>query len=706
MAIVKKQWSTEVGGKTLTLEVSSLAEQANAAILAKYGDTVILVTAVMGPSETALDYLPLKVDYEERFYAAGKIIGSRYVRREGRPSEDAILSGRLVDRVIRPLFDPSIRRDIQVVVTVLAIDEENDPDFVGLAAASAALGISNIPWGGPVGGVRIAKVGDRFIVNPTATEMKDPNFSFETFAAGPKDLVSMIELGGKEVSEEDILRAFELALAENRKLIEFQEKMIAEIGKPKADVPRYAPSSELRGQTEKFLAPRLAEAVFQTNKMEQAARLAALKQELFAEISKTSEKPDLKGADFVMEEMIDRMVHEEALRNGRRPDGRRTDEVRKLDGEVGLFKRTHGSALFVRGNTQALAVTTLAAPGAEQLIETMETTGKRRFMLHYNFPPYSVGEIGNFRGPGRREIGHGALAEKALRPLIPAPDQFPYTIRVVSEILSSNGSSSMATVCASVLSMMDAGVPLVKPAAGIAMGLMSDDQGNFKVLTDLQGPEDHYGDMDFKVAGTADGVNAVQLDVKIKGLSMAMITETLKQAKDARLAILKFMASVIAAPRPQLSSYAPVIIQLKINPEKIGLVIGPGGKMINGMIRDYNLETIDIEEDGSVFIAADDRAKADQAATQIRNLTREFKVGEIVDGRVIKKMDFGVIVDLGGGQDGMIHISELKNGFVKTTDEVVHVGDFVKAKIIRADEDGRIGLSLKQMEPEQGKESK
>jgi len=346
----------------------------------------------------------------------------------------------------------------------------------------------------------------------------------------------------------------------------------------------------------------------------------------------------------------------------------------------------------------------LAAPGAEQLIETMETTGKRRFMLHYNFPPYSVGEIGNFRGPGRREIGHGALAEKAIKPMVPPVEKFPYTIRLVSEILSSNGSSSMATVCGCTMSLMDAGVPLIKPVAGIAMGLMMDeDAKNFKVLTDLQGPEDHYGDMDFKVAGTDSGVTAIQLDVKVQGLTMAIIKQTLKQAKDARLKILDFIKTVIPAPRPAISKYAPAIIQLKINPEKIGMVIGPGGKMINGMIRDFNLATIDIEEDGSVFIAANDMKKAEQAATEIRNMTKEFKVGEIIDGRVIKVLDFGAIVDLGGGKDGMIHVSELKNGFVKTVTEVVNVGDFVRAKVIRADEDGRIGLSIKALEGQEKK---
>ncbi|HEY4525481.1 MAG TPA: polyribonucleotide nucleotidyltransferase [Candidatus Paceibacterota bacterium] len=696
--INKKQFTTEVGGKKLTLEFSVLAEQANAAVLAKYGETVVLATAVMAPFEATTNYLPLKVDYEERFYAAGKIIGSRYVRREGRPSEDAMLAGRLVDRTIRPLFDQRIRRDMQVVVTVLAIDEENEPDFTGLIAASAALGISDIPWAGPVGGIRVAKIGNDFVVNPNNSRLAEKDFVFETFAAGPKDRINMIELSGMEAQESDVMHAFELAQAEINKLIDFQAKIIAEIGKPKFIVKLYEPAPELRVVAEEFLASRLEEAVFQPNKMEHSRRLEELKQQLLAHLVEKFEKPDLFGGEHIMEEMISALAHKEALTKDRRVDGRKITEIRPLYGEVGLFSRTHGSALFIRGNTQALAVTTLAAPGAEQLIETMETTGKRRFMLHYNFPSYSVGEVGNFRGPGRREIGHGALAEKALKTLIPPVEQFQYTIRVVTEILSSNGSSSMATVCATTMSLLDAGVPLKKPVAGIAMGLMMDKSGeNFRVLTDLQGPEDHYGDMDFKVAGTKEGITAIQMDVKVFGLTKQILEQALKQAKDARLEILGVIDSVIPEPRKQLSIYAPTIIQLKINPEKIGMVIGPGGKMINGMIRDLGLTTIDIEEDGSIFIAAIDKSKAEEAASQIRSMTREFTVGEVITGKVVRILDFGAIVDLGGGQDGMIHVSELKNGFVKTVTEVIHLGDIVTAKIIKAEE-GKIGLSLKQME--------
>lgn len=690
----------------MILEISNLAAQANAAVLARYGETAVLVTAVMGKSDAAVDYLPLKVDYEERFYAAGKIIGSRFIRREGRPSEEATLAGRLVDRAIRPLFDSRLRREIQVVATVLAYDEENEPEFLGLMAASLALGLSDIPWAGPVAGVRVAKIKDRLVVNPPTPELEKPGWKFDAFVAGPAGRINMMELGGDEADEKDILAALEMAQQEIDRLVEFEKQIIREHGKTKLQLKTAAPPPELKAAAEKFLEERLEEALYQPSKLEYQAQMAALKEEFYAYLQSQLENPDLKAADVVWEEAIDRLVHRNILASERRPDGRGLAEIRPLYGEVGIFSRTHGSALFMRGNTHALAVVTLAAPGAEQLIETMETTGKRRFMLHYNFPPYSVGEIGSFRGPGRREIGHGALAEKALRPLVPPRDKFPYTIRVVSEILSSNGSSSMATVCAGSMALMDAGVPIRKAVAGVAMGLMMDEEDNFKILTDIQGPEDHYGDMDFKIAGTDSGVNAIQLDVKIRGLTPIMIEKTLTQARAARLKILAFMNSVISAPRPEISPHAPYVVQLKINPQKIGLVIGPGGRMINSLIRDLNLATIDIDDDGSVFIAADNRARAEEAAAQIRTLTREFTVGETVEGRVVKILDFGAIVDLGGGQDGMIHISELKNGFVKNVGDVVRVGDFVTAKVIRVEDSGRIALSLKQVEEKNDKEEK
>ncbi len=726
----RKKFEIEIAGKTLTIETSELAEQANAAVIAKYGETVILATAVMGRKDIEIDYMPLKVDYEERFYAAGKIIGSRYIRREGRSSEEAVLAGRLIDRTIRPLFENRMRRDIQVVTTVLQIDEQNDPEFVSLIGASTALIISDIPWAGPVAGVRVVQFEDRlrgedgllinsvsaiqtpnvghFQINPDNSYVAEHAPIFDAFVSGSKDRINMIELGGLDAQEKDVVASFKMAQQEINKLTAFQEKIRAEIGKPKAAVALAEPEEELKRAVAAFIADKLEAAVYRPIKMEQHSAIAQLKTDLFTHLKETfaaqGKEPHLKIADFLFEEAINDLVHKNVLEKEKRPDGRKLDEIRALSGEVGLFSRTHGSALFMRGNTQALAITTLAPPGAEQFIETMETIGKRRFLLHYNFPPYSVGEIGNFRGPGRREIGHGNLARKSLERLIPDKMEFPYTIRVVSEIMSSNGSSSMATVCASALSMMDAGVPIKKPAAGIAMGLMleqlpatSNRQPAFKILTDIQGPEDHHGDMDLKVAGTEDGVTGMQMDVKVDGLTIDILEAAFAQARKARLEILKVVKSVLPAPREKLSPFVPTIRQLKIPVDKIGAVIGPGGKMINGLIEKYKLAGIDIDEDGGVFVSGNILEDVEAAVAVIKGITREFKVGEIVEGKIIKILDFGAIMDLGGGKDGMIHVSELKPGFVKTVDEVVKVGDFVRAKIIRADEDGKIGLSLKQM---------
>lgn len=698
MSIQKQQFTTEVGGKVLILEFSPLADQTNGAVLVKYGETAVLVSIVMSDKESAVDYMPLKVDYEERFYAAGKIIGSRFIRREGRPSEEAILSGRLVDRVIRPLFDDRIRREMQVVVTVLSYDEENDPDFLGLIGASAALGISDVPWNGPAAGVRIVKTKDGFKINPDNSLMQKEELIFEAFVAGVENKINMIELGGNEASEEEIVKAFEIAQKEINKLIDFQRGIIEKIGRPKANVVLFEFDQELKSAVSEFLANRLEDAIYNNqNKDDYHSKLGKLKEELFSYLKEKFENSDLKSADLLFEEEIDRVVHKNILEKELRPDGRRLDEIRELKGEVGVFSRTHGSAIFFRGGTHALAITTLAPPGSEQIIETMEISAKRRFMLHYNFPPYSVGEIGSFRGPGRREIGHGALAEKAIRPLIPSQEEFPYTIRVVSEILASNGSSSMATVCASSLSLMDAGVPIRKAAAGIAMGLMMDTTGNYKILTDIQGPEDHHGDMDFKVAGTDVGVNAIQMDVKVQGITLEIIKKALDQARQARLQILRFMEGVLAKPRPHLSPYVPIILSYQINPERIGDIIGSGGKTIKNLIKKFELVDISIEENGKIFVSAHKKENVVAALEEIKSLTREFKVGEIVEGEIVKILDFGAIVDLGGGRDGMIHISELKNGFVKNIEDVVKKGDFVRAKVIKVDEDGHIGLSLKQL---------
>ena len=703
MNLNKQQFTIDFAGQKLTLEVSDLAGQANAAVLGTIGETSVLATAVMGKEDRNIDYFPLTVDYEERFYAAGKIIGSRFVRREGRPSEAAILSGRLIDRSIRPLFDHRLRRDVQIVITVLSYDEVNDPDFISLISASAALAISSIPWNGPIAGARVARtINGETIINPLNSLFVDRSkIIFDSFVSGGADKINMIELGGNEAKEDEIVESFELAQKEIKKLIDFQKEIVKKIGKPKAEVFLAEPVSELKEKASSFLKGKLEEAVYVKEKTERGDKIAELKNALKAHLAQ--EEISDESIDTLFENELDKLVHQNVIEFEKRPDGRKLDEVRELYSEIGLFKRLHGSALFSRGNTQSLAVTTLAAPGAEQLIETMEVTAKRRFMLHYNFPPYSVGEIGRLGATGRREIGHGNLADKAIRPLIPSADDFPYTIRVVSEIMSSNGSSSMASVCAASLSLMDAGVPIKKPAAGIAMGLMidqrpttNDKRQNYKILTDIQGPEDHYGDMDCKVAGTADGVTAIQMDVKIEGVTCEIIKEVLAQTKKARLEILEAMGKTIEKPKSQVSSFAPVIMSVEINPEQIGEVIGPGGKMIKKITKDTGVDAIDIEESGRIFVASIDREKVQMAIDYIKSITREFHIGEIIEGEVIKILDFGAIVDLGGGRDGMIHVSELKQGYVEKVQDVVKIGDKVKAKIVKV-ENGKIGLSLKAM---------
>ncbi len=691
----KKEFSLEVAGKPFTFTVSRLAEQATSSIIGTYGDTSVLVTIVMGNNDREIDYFPLSVDYEERFYAAGKILGSRFVRREGRPTEDAILSGRLIDRTIRPLFNNKMRRDVQIVITVLSYDEQNDPDFVALTTASAALAISEIPWDGPVAGLKIAKrkTGE-FVINPMIEELsKEGEFLFEAFVSGVEGKINMIELAGNETSEDDIVEAFNKASEEIKKIVAFQKDLVSKIGKPKVKVALVEPAPEVVAEVKEFLKDKLEAVLYIKDKAEQHKK----QHELIADLKGHFELKGIEewfGVELLVDEEIDAIVHKNVLEKDMRPDGRKLDEVRPLEAEVGLFKRLHGSGLFIRGGTQALAVTTLAAPGSEQLIETMEQSYKKRFMLHYNFPPFSTGEIGRVGAPGRREIGHGNLARKAISPMIPSKDEFPYTIRVVSEVLASNGSSSMATTCASSMSLMDAGVPLKNAVAGIAMGLMSIHNGPYKILTDIQGPEDHYGDMDCKIAGTSKGVNAMQMDVKVEGVTVQILKETLAQAKKARLEILEVMNKEIAKPRENVSDFAPVIMTLNIDPERIGEVIGPGGKIINGIIAETGASTIDIEQSGLVFVAGPSRETTEAAVNIIKSITKEFQIGEIVEGPVVRVLEFGAIVDIGGGRDGMIHVSELKQGFVKNVTDVVKLGDVVRAKIVKV-ENGKIGLSIK-----------
>jgi len=697
MDLNKQQFTTEVGGKTLKLEISNLAGQASAAVLGTFGDTSVLATVVMGKEEREIDYFPLTIDYEERFYAAGKIIGSRFIRREGKPSENAVLSGRMIDRTLRPLFNQSMRRDVQIVITVLSYDDQNDPDFISLLSASTALLISEVPWDGPVAGLRLAKIENgELVINPTNSVLTENQISFECFVSGPENKINMVELSGIDAKEEKVINAFEKAQLEINKLVDFQKDIQKKIGKPKAEIIEKEISPDIKNKVIDFLKDKLETAMYMENKGERNENIELVKKNLFEYLSQEG-ITDFSGLENLLEEQINYLFTKNILELEKRPDGRKLDEIRPLYGEVGLFSRLHGSALFARGSTQALAATTLGSPGAAQLVETMEISGKRRFMLHYNFPPYSVGEIGKLGAPGRREIGHGALAERAIKSILPSEEEFPYTIRIVSEILSSNGSSSMATVCASIMSLMDAGVPIKKPVAGISLGIALDEKnpdGKYKIFTDIQGLEDHYGGTDFKVAGTTDGITAIQADVKIKGLTIEIIKEILAKAKKARLEILDFIKTVIDKPRSELSKFAPIIMMVNIKPEQIGEVIGPGGKMINKIIKDTGVDSIDIEEDGRVFITGVGKEKVMLALNQIKGMTREFQIGEIIIGKVFKILEFGAIVDLGGGKDGMIHISELKEGFVQKVEDVLNLGDMVKVKIIKV-ENGKIGLSLR-----------
>lgn len=695
MDLQKQSFTHDYAGKTLTLETSILAGQATSAFIGNYGNSTVLVTVVMSKENVSSNYFPLQVIFQERFYAVGQVLGSRFMRREGRPSDESVLAGRVLDRTIRPLFDHRLRRDVQIVVTVLSYDPNDDIDFLTLMTTSAALSTSPVPWSGPAAGLTVTYKNGEYLLNPSA-ETVAGEFTFTSFVAGTKDRINMIELEGVEALEDSVAKGFEIAQKEIAGLVGFIETIVAKIGKEKETIAVATLPEEEKEALLAFATPKFEQAVYITDKTERDVATKAIGDE----INTFLEGRGLVIADyepaihFVIEELIDGIVHKNILGSDKRPDGRGLDELRPLQAHVALLKKTHGSGLFIRGNTQALAVTTIAPPGQEQLVETMLRSDKDRFLLHYNFPSYSVGETGPFRGPGRREIGHGALAKKAVQNMIPAKADFPYVIRVVSEILSSNGSSSMATVCATVLSLMDAGVPLKKPVAGIAMGLMTDANGSYKVLTDIQGYEDHYGDADCKIAGTKEGVTAMQMDVKIGGLTLEMLRDELTQAKKARLEILEVITGTLAAPRSELSPLAPSILTIKVKPEQIGLVIGSGGKTINGIIEKTGCLSIDIDDDGTVYIAANDQASGQAALEQVARLTKEYAVGDILDGVVVKVLEFGAIVEFDGDNDGMVHVSEISNEFIKDINTVIKVGDKVKVKVVKV-ENGKIGLSMK-----------
>lgn len=672
------------------MAVRNLAEQSNGSVFLQYGDTMVLATAVMADHEVeGQNFFPLTVNYEEKFYAAGKIRGARYIKREGRPSDEAICNSRLIDRSIRPLFPDNLKREVQVVVTVLSWDNLNEPDVVGLLASSIALSISDIPWKGPLAAVRVGRIDGKYIINPTYDEQdkSDINIVFSAVQRNGEIMLNMIEGGFEEVDERSVWEAWEFAKLYLKDLMGFEKEITESIAKEKVAVAEAVRNQELEGKIKGMLKDKLEDSFFQAGK----EKMQALRDEImdFAEENYPMEKGE---ALKILEEETERLMQRKVMEEGIRPDGRKIDEIRKLSCDVGLLPRTHGSGLFCRGMTKSLSILTLGAPGDVQLLEGMEIVGKKRFMHHYNFPPYSVGEVRPIRGPGRREIGHGMLAEKAILPVIPSSEDFPYTIRIVSEILSSNGSTSMASICSSSLALMDAGVPIKAPVAGIAIGLVTDGK-DYKLLTDIQGPEDHYGKMDFKVAGTREGITAIQMDIKVEGVPESILREALELGKKARSQILDTIKGVLDKPRPELSPYAPRILVLNIDPDKIGKVIGPGGKMINEIIDECGV-SIDIEETGQVFITAEKEDAAKKAADWIKNIVREIKVGEVFQGKIKRILDFGAFAELIPGQEGMIHISKLAPYRVRKVEDIVKIGDIVPVKVIGIDEQGRIDLSL------------
>ena len=692
-----KKFTTEVGGRTLTAEFNDLAHQANGSCLITYGGTVVLATAVQTKSaRDGGDFFPLTVDYEEKFYAAGMILGSRFMRREGRASDEAILVSRLIDRSIRPLFNQKTRNETQVIVLALSIDEDNDPDVLAILATSLALGTSNIPWAGPIGAVRIGRVGGKLAINPSYKDREGA--PLDTVICGMGGKVNMIEAAAFEISEDEIAEALALAAAENDKLCEFQNKIIKEIGVPKAEIKIAEAPADMRAEFRKKIAPKLEETIYIKEKLNRYEAMNELKRQWLEECEENFADTPHNIADSIFEDAINDIVHKNIIDppagGEKRPDGRGVKDLRKLFAKAGILPRTHGSGVFYRGETHILSVATLGSPSDVQLIEGMEVRTKKRFMHHYNFPPFSVGEIKPMRGPGRRDIGHGALGEKALLAVIPPAEIFPYTIRVVSETLSSNGSSSMGSVTAGSLALMDAGVPIKAPVSGIAMGLMLKDENHYKVLTDIQGPEDHHGDMDFKVAGTKEGITAVQMDVKLDGIPLKIIHEAFLQAREARLQILEVVTKELPKHRDELSPYAPRILTMHINPDKIRDVIGPGGKMIQSIVAETGAE-IDIEQDGTIFITAPREESLKAAENKIIALTKEFEIGETFTGTVTRIFPFGAMVEIAPKQEGLVHISELAPFRVNQVTDVVSPGDEVPVKVIGIDDQGRVNLSIK-----------
>jgi len=698
----------DLAGKKLTLETGKLAKQAGAAVLVTYADSAVLVAATcsMKPRE-GIDFFPLTVDYEEKLYAAGKIPGG-FIKREGRPSEKAILSSRLIDRTIRPLFPEGFRNEVQVAAMPLSADQENDTDILAMIGAGAALAISDIPFDGPIAAVRIGMKNGEYVINPTFQVLSESN-KLNLIVAGTKDAINMVEAGANEVSEEEVVKALKIAHKQIKAIIDLINELKDKCGKPKREYPVYKPNEELVKVMRKYLTESMKKAMRITEKAERNNAMSAIDKEMLIKII---EKENVENKDALLQilndsankdfDYVSKKLQEEefctlVVDEKVRPDGRKFDEIRPISCEVGILPRTHGTGLFTRGQTQALTIATLGTFREEQRLDGLGGDEHKRYIHHYNFPSFSVGETRSSRGPGRREIGHGALAERALIPVLPSEEDFPYTIRLVSEILESNGSSSMASTCGSTLALMDAGVPIKKPVAGIAMGMISKGE-NIQILTDIQGMEDALGEMDFKVAGTADGITALQMDIKVQGITMELLDKALGQAKTARLFILDKITAVIPAPRSEMSKFAPRMFTLQIDVEKIKDVIGPGGKIINKIINETGVK-MDIEQDGKVYIASVDAVKGQEAVQRVLDLTKEVQVGEVYTGKVVRIMNFGAFVEILPGKDGMVHVSQIANERVENVEDVLHIGDEVKVKVVEIDSMGRVNLSMKALLP-------
>ena len=687
----KKVYSLEWAGRPLTIETGQLAKQANGAVLVRYGETTVLSTATASKKPKPLDFFPLTVNYEERMYAVGKIPGG-FIKREGRPSEKAVLTSRLIDRPIRPLFADGFRNDVQVISLVMSVDQNCTSEMAAMLGSSLALSISDIPFEGPIAGVQIGRIDGEFIINPNPDQLEKSDL--DLVVAGTKDAINMVEAGAKEVAEDIILEAIMFGHEQIIKLIEFQEMIIAEVGKEKMEVTLFQLDQDVLNEVKEKCETDLINAIQTEEKHAREEAITAVKNDVLeyyteAEADDDKMKQVKSVLDHLVKEEVRRLITDEKVR----PDGRGLDEIRPLASEVGILPRTHGSGLFTRGQTQALSVCTLGALGEVQIIDGLGLEESKRFMHHYNFPNFSVGETGPIRGPGRREIGHGALGERALEAILPDEKDFPYTIRLVAEVLESNGSSSQASICASTMAMMDAGVPIKAPVAGIAMGLVKKGE-NYSVLSDIQGLEDHLGDMDFKVAGTEKGITALQMDIKIDGLSREILEESLTQAKIGRMKILGHMLSTISTPSEELSAYAPKIIMIHINPDKIRDVIGPGGKVINKIIEETGVK-IDTEQDGTIYISSPDSPMNEKAKAMIENIVREAKVGEYYLGKVKRIEKFGAFVEIFPGKDGLLHISEIQEERTKAVEDVLKLDDELMVKVIEIDNQGRVNLSRK-----------